>query len=77
MNDIWEYYVHSLCYFLVSTWNISAQYFTAETGLAVHDPILTAGNDILEPSASLAFHPIIQINIFFLKEVPDKTEKQC
>lgn len=77
MNAIWEYFVHSLHYFLVSTWNISAYHFTAETGLAVHDLILTAGNDILEPSASFVFHPIIQINIFFPKEVSDKTEKQC
>lgn len=77
MNANWEYFVHRLCYFLVSTWNISAQHLMAETGLAVYYLILTTGNDILEPRASFFFHPIIQISIFFPKEVSDKTEKQC
>jgi len=37
--------------------------------------MLTAGNSMLEPSASLVFHSIIQSSTFFLKEVSDKTEK--
>lgn len=76
MNAIWEYFVLGLCYFQVSTWNISVQHLTAETGLAVHYLILTAGNGILEPSASFVFHPIIQMNIFFPKEVSDKTRQK-